>query len=298
MRFFRSGFRPGKGKETVLLFFGVLFLAVCAAAVSADLCLPGSETNLNAYTTESEAFREMDFGKDGLWRMQQFAEREELDFPEVVAVTMIWHAFHFPEDFERRVTAEQLAEVRDRLRERKPEAYEKCLETYREILDSLVCFPVPENAESEEFVTYENSWRWERTFGGERTHEGTDLMAGEKPRGYYPVVSISDGVIEQVGWLKLGGWRVGVRSEEGVYFYYAHLASYAVEWQEGDPVSAGELLGWMGDSGYGEEEGTTGMFPVHLHLGIYRETDHFSELSLNPYGILRYLEHFRLQAVY
>lgn len=38
--------------------------------------------------------------------------------------------------------------------------------------------------------------------------------------------------------------------------------------KEGDQVQAGEMLGFMGDSGYGEE-GTTGQFPVHLHLGIY-----------------------------
>ena len=48
----------------------------------------------------------------------------------------------------------------------------------------------------------------------------------------------------------------------------------------------------MGDSGYGDE-GTTGKFPVHLHLGIYLEEPD-EEISINPYWILRYVEDSKL----
>ena len=41
----------------------------------------------------------------------------------------------------------------------------------------------------------------------------------------------------------------------------------------------------MGDSGYGEE-GKTGKFPVHLHVGIYKY-DKGMEISVNPYYILQ-----------
>lgn len=76
--------------------------------------------------------------------------------------------------------------------------------------------------------------------------------------------------------------------------YYAHLYNYAREWKEGDRVKAGELLGYMGDTGYGKTEGTIGNFDVHLHLGIYIRTDHLEEMSVNPYWILRYLEKRKL----
>lgn len=115
-------------------------------------------------------------------------------------------------------------------------------------------------------------------------------MGTERERGFYPVVSMSSGTVEKVGWLELGGWRIGIRSPSGAYLYYAHLYSYSRDWKEGDTVEAGELLGFMGDSGYGREENTVGNFPVHLHLGIYIQTEHFKELSVNPYWILRYLE--------
>ncbi|MFT4145536.1 MAG: M23 family peptidase, partial [Mobilitalea sp.] len=82
--------------------------------------------------------------------------------------------------------------------------------------------------------------------------------------------------------------RIGVRTQEGGYFYYAHLFSYAPELQIGDTVLAGQLLGFMGDSGYGEE-GTIGQFDVHLHLGIYVNSS-IGEMSINPFQILKILE--------
>ena len=59
-------------------------------------------------------------------------------------------------------------------------------------------------------------------------------------------------------------------------------------------VKAGQLLGYMGDTGYGKQEGTSGQFPVHLHLGIYLRSEEFQELAVNPYWFLRYLEQERL----
>ncbi len=73
----------------------------------------------------------------------------------------------------------------------------------------------------------------ERTFGGNRHHEGTDLMTTENERGIYPIVSMTDGVIEALGWLRLGGYRIGIRSSSGIYYYYAHMESYAEDLTEG-----------------------------------------------------------------
>ncbi len=118
------------------------------------------------------------------------------------------------------------------------------------------------------------------------------------PPGYYPVVSMTDGVIEKIGWLEMGGWRIGVRAPGGAYLYYAHLYSYAGDFKEGDRVKAGELIGYMGDTGYGKTEGTRGNFDVHLHVGIYIKTDHNEEMSVNPYWILKWLEKKRLVFTY
>jgi len=164
---------------------------------------------------------------------------------------------------------------------------------YENIWKDLEYFPIPQDKNGEPVITYENTWLFERTYGGSYGHEGTDLMPPENKSGVYPVVSISDGTVEQLGWLEKGGWRIGIRSMHDVYFYYAHLSSYAEEFQKGDPVQAGQLLGYMGDTGYGKQEGTRGQFPVHLHLGIYLRSEEFPELAVNPYWFLRYLESHR-----
>lgn len=189
------------------------------------------------------------------------------------------------------------------------EEYLKLVKTYKknefscmiEYEKSIWCdleyFPVPSEREGELNISFENSWMSERTFGGKRGHEGTDIMASMNQRGHYPVISISDGVIEKTGWLPQGGYRIGVRSPNGAYFYYAHLYDYAEEIEEGREVKAGELLGFMGDSGYGEE-GTVGKFDVHLHVGIYLNDENGQEFSINPYWIMKYLEEKRLTSQY
>ena len=96
---------------------------------------------------------------------------------------------------------------------------------------------------------------FDRTYKGKRGHEGTDIMPDKNERGMLPVVSMTDGVVQNTGWLELGGYRIGIQAPHGAYFYYAHLDSYA-DIQEGDQLKAGDLLGFIGDTGYGTPEGT------------------------------------------
>lgn len=165
------------------------------------------------------------------------------------------------------------------------------------VWNDLKYFPVPEPSNGVRAeVTFEDSWMFERNYGGKRGHEGTDIMASKNKRGFYPVVSMTDGVILHKGWLEKGGYRIGITAPGGAYFYYAHLDSYA-DIEEGDAVKAGDLLGFMGDTGYSKVEGTTGNFPVHLHLGIYLVTED-QEVSVNPYYPLRYVEGRRVKCAY
>ncbi|MCI8455050.1 MAG: M23 family metallopeptidase [Lachnospiraceae bacterium] len=230
---------------------------------------------LSAYTWESDAFRVLKCGPE-------IASKEEIDCEELAAL-MAKHGFNLQGLRKQSFLALSFPTER-------PREFKKLAAAYHVIFDDLRFFPIPENrTKGQTDISYEDSWMEKRSYGGERGHEGCDLMGAGEPAGYYPVVSMTDGVMERVGWLEKGGWRLGVRAPSGGYFYYAHLASYAREWKEGDAVYAGELLGYMGDSGYGPE-GTTGQFPVHLHLGIYLRTDHYEELSVNPYWVLRFLE--------
>ena len=132
---------------------------------------------------------------------------------------------------------------------------------------------------------FADSWHTERTFGGNRSHEGCDIMTEKNLPGQYPVISISDGVVEKIGWLKLGGYRIGIRTSAGLYLYYAHLESYLPELQEGSMVKAGDCLGFAGNTGYGAE-GTSGKFATHLHMGFYVTDKNGKEMAINPYPYL------------
>lgn len=180
-----------------------------------------------------------------------------------------------------------------------PELYADYTEIVENLLADAVYFPVPEAVDHKKAtLSYENSWQSERTYGGARGHEGCDLMAAVQQRGYYPVVSVSGGSVEKMGWLPQGGYRIGIRSRHGVYYYYAHLAEYEDGITEGTQVAAGQLIGYMGDTGYSEVEGTTGNFPVHLHFGMYLDLDGYGEVSFNPYYLLQLLERNKLRYVY
>lgn len=161
-------------------------------------------------------------------------------------------------------------------------------DAYATVLSDLKCFPVGYDGTYGETVAYENSWNMARNYGGNRRHEGVDLMTSNNKPGYFPAVSICDGTIEKMGWLELGGYRIGIRSTHGAYLYYAHLDSYRKGLAIGDTVKAGDILGYLGNTGYGKE-GTKGKFDVHLHFGIYVDIEG-KEVSVNPYYILKWLE--------
>lgn len=182
---------------------------------------------------------------------------------------------------------------------RYPSEYERYYSYEKAVWSDLKLFPVAESlSDPGDTVAFEDSWMQSRTFGGNRGHEGCDIMASLNIRGHYPIVSVCDGVVEKIGWLTQGGYRIGVRGKSGAYFYYAHLYDYARDFQPGDTVAAGELLGFMGDSGYSEVEGTVGNFDVHLHFGIYLNDEKGAEFSVNSYAPLRYLETRKKKCVF
>ena len=163
--------------------------------------------------------------------------------------------------------------------------------------EELVFFPIPvSSSDAGLTVSFVDTWNTSRTYGGDRLHEGCDIITSADTPGVYPVLSISDGVVEKLGWLELGGYRVGIRNESGLYLYYAHLESYSPGLKEGDLVSAGECIGFVGNTGYGEE-GTTGKFVTHLHMGFYVPGTE-GDTALNPYPYLVELEKKQLKYNY
>lgn len=137
-----------------------------------------------------------------------------------------------------------------------------------------------------------------RSFGFARKHLGNDLMGGLGT----PIVAVESGVVEAMGWNRYGGWRIGIRSLDSKrYYYYAHLQKdrpYANGLQEGDLVQAGDLIGFMGRTGYSDRENTNNIETVHLHFGMElvfdeKQKECNSEIWVDVYNIVRLLSSHR-----
>ena len=138
----------------------------------------------------------------------------------------------------------------------------------------------------------------QRSFGFSRKHLGNDLMGGLGT----PIVAVEGGVVEAMGWNRYGGWRIGIRSFDSKrYYYYAHLQKdkpFAAGLQEGDLVQAGDLIEFMGRTGYSDKENVNNIETVHLHFGlelIFDESQKecLSEIWIDVYDIVRLLSEHR-----
>jgi peptidase M23-like protein len=90
-------------------------------------------------------------------------------------------------------------------------------------------------------------------------HHGDDIFAALGA----PVVAVANGTINRVGWHKRGGWRLWVRDAAANQFYYAHLSGYAPRVFHTRYVRAGDVLGFVGNTGDAFAS------PPHLHFEVH-----------------------------
>ncbi len=134
-----------------------------------------------------------------------------------------------------------------------------------------------------------------RSYGFRRTHLGNDLMGSVGT----PVIAVEGGTIEAMGWNQYGGWRIGIRSfDRKRYYYYAHLRKnfpYRKDLKEGSVVKAGDVIGYLGRTGYSRKENVNNIKNSHLHFGmqlIFDESQKecLSEIWIDVYQLVRLLD--------
>jgi len=144
---------------------------------------------------------------------------------------------------------------------------------YFELFQGLLCeleyFPLPQE------YGYMFSDTWDQ-------HRGTKIIDQENIRGRIPVMSMTAGHIRQAGWHSRLGYHVVVVTENNSRILYAHLDSFEKGIISGQPVTAGQLLGAMGNSGEA--------LPVHLHIGLSPQVPFAEDFWVNPYPFLRHLQ--------
>ncbi len=117
------------------------------------------------------------------------------------------------------------------------------------------------------------SYRLHPLFGDPRAHRGVDYAA---PLGT-PVRSVADGVVISKGWSTGYGNTVEIKHNERYTTLYAHLSGYAPNLARGKSVQMGEVIGFVGTTGW-----ATG---PHLHYEFRvngRHMDPSRILAENP----------------
>ncbi len=134
-----------------------------------------------------------------------------------------------------------------------------------------------------------------RSYGFKRTHLGNDLMGSIGT----PIIAVESGTVEHLGWNQYGGWRVGIRSFDGKrYYYYAHLRKnhpYVAGLTEGSVVTAGDVIGYLGMTGYSTKENVNNINIPHLHFGMQlifdeSQVDGNNEIWIDVYQIIEFLK--------
>jgi murein DD-endopeptidase MepM/ murein hydrolase activator NlpD len=122
---------------------------------------------------------------------------------------------------------------------------------------------------------------FEEARGGGRTHEAIDILA---PKGT-PVVAVEDGTIAKLFLSEAGGLTIYQFDPTGRYaYYYAHLDAYMPGLKDGDDVTRGQTLGYVGVSGNAPKD------TPHLHFAIFELTESkrwWQGTPIDPFPILR-----------
>ena len=152
-------------------------------------------------------------------------------------------------------------------------------------------FPLAKNFPYNDFDDFGVS----RSYGFRRRHLGHDMMGQVGT----PIIAVESGYVEALGWNQYGGWRIGIRSfDKKRYYYYAHLRKnypFQSDLKEGSLVQAGDVIGYMGRTGYSSKENTNNIEEPHLHFGLelvfdesQKESDH--EIWINCYELVKFLQ--------
>lgn len=318
----RKDIRPGRRKAVLdsallLLVCGCLF-CVGSLAVRQDAGRTDQVTNDKSYikwvdfNVSYEALCEA-YEQD----VDSYAEKRHVDWIELLACVAAKGGGNFPKG-----SAAELQRLGERLRDGETtieeqtkdlKYYSYYKEAYGAVLGGMVgeyeqngekryglkaYLPIAKGFEYSGYDDFGSS----RSYGYKRPHLGHDMMG----RIGTPIIAVESGYVEALGWNQYGGWRIGIRSfDKKRYYYYAHLRQnfpYCKNLKEGDVVTAGDVIGYMGHTGYSKTENVNNIEIVHLHFGmqlIFDESqkDCDNEIWIDVYALTRFLDRHRSEVM-
>ncbi len=124
-------------------------------------------------------------------------------------------------------------------------------------------FPVDTSASFGSLVCL-NNFGGRSNANGACNHNGVDIGNDRISGRGRPLLACVDGFVEKdEAFSSAGNTRI-LRDGLGRYYRYHHLDSYESTLQEGDPVVAGQVIGYMGDTGNTNWS--------HLHFEVWHDS--------------------------
>ncbi len=302
MRFLTADLKPAKKK------FIAAVCAVLTLSLAAGMFFRGSESGLYEVSAEAQQNRFIkwvDFSVSctAMKQALKYQKSDGLDWLQLLSVAACKNGGHFSDkknsDIDDAAKRLKNGESIDSICSSKYYSY--YLEAYTAVLtgladkDGLTAYsPIAKGRSYSHSDDFGNG----RSYGFKRRHLGNDLMGSVGT----PIIAVEGGIIETMGWNRYGGWRIGIRSfDTKRYYYYAHLRRghpYVNTLKEGMEVKAGDVIGYLGMTGYSDNEDYNGMQVPHLHFGmqiIFDESqkDSNNEIWIDVYEIINLLQNHR-----
>jgi murein DD-endopeptidase MepM/ murein hydrolase activator NlpD len=141
------------------------------------------------------------------------------------------------------------------------------------LLGEIKCFPIPLGYDEDSYM-FGDSW-------GTRSY-GAQIIDRENVRGRIPVVSMTAGIVSDVGWKEKTGFQVIIKTSNDTYYSYSNLDVLSDGLAFGTAIQPGTPLGSMG---------VVGVASARLHLEISPQFSLVSrDFRINPFPFLRLVE--------
>jgi peptidoglycan LD-endopeptidase LytH len=132
-----------------------------------------------------------------------------------------------------------------------------------------------------DFEKLKGAFTERRSGNGGHVHEAVDILA---PR-HTPIKAVEDGTIARLFDSKAGGHTIyQFDPTKRFAYYYAHLERYADGLRDGQTVSAGDVIGFVGTSGNAPAN------TPHLHFTVFELDDDrrwWEGRAIDPYLVFR-----------
>ncbi len=194
--YYRKSKRYKKNNNKNILKYVVILIIL----VLASMIFIVNKSNYNSLNISLNNISAFKLSSENIIKLEEISKKYNIDFAEMLTYYALENNFFDEKNLDISNIEQDFIINYDTL---KNKYSKKSVEPYynliKNILEDIKGFPISLEY-SEEYI-YGDSYGAERTYGGKRIHTGTDIMDRENIAGRIPIISMTNGVVENIGCL-------------------------------------------------------------------------------------------------